>query len=215
MVVADAKNVEIAQEDQKKPLMQAERAVSPDMGAVLELMKEEMLGIERRDYRREVIDSTWEDAAEATVVNGCRILKVRLQDRIVKVRDRVEVAGPARIYVIGPGSLDVDLSGGTNVCVEILNRGVLHNLTTRSYPESGIRYSIRDESYLNFVNLDWPTGRSLSCITVENEMSMIDYGGPTVYREAQIKHFKSLEKAMREDEEKRIKTRIQNTTQEF
>ena len=44
---------------------------------------------------------------------------------------------------------------------------------------------------------------------------MLDYRGPTVYRDAQIKHFKSLEKAMREDEEKRIKTRIQNTTQEF
>ena len=215
MVVADAKNVEISQEDQKKPLMQAERAVSPDMDAVLELMKEEMLGIERRDYRREVLESTWEDAAEATVVNGCRILKVRLLDRIVKVRDRVEVAGPARIYVIGPGSLDVDLSGGTNVCVEILNRGVLLNRTTHSYPESGIRYSIRDESYLNFVNLDWPKGGFSPRVTVEKEMSMLDYRGPTVYREAQIKRFKFLEKTMQEDDEKRIKARIQNATREF
>ena len=89
------------------------------------------------------------------------------------------------------------------------------NRTTRSYPESGIRYSIRDESYLNFVNLDWPKGGFSPRVTVEKEMSMLDYRGPTVYRDAQIKRFKFLEKTMREDEEKRIKTRIQNTTQEF
>lgn len=214
-VVADAKDVEIAQDGKMRAPVQAERTASPDMGAVLNRMKEEMLGIERRNYRREVVESTWGEAAETTETNGVKILKVWLQDRIVKVREQVEVEGPARIYIFGPGSLDVDLVGDTNVCVEILNRGVLLNRTTRSYPDSGVRYSIRDESYLNFLNLDWPTGTDPSRITVENEMSILDYRGPTVYREAQIKRFKFLEKTMREDEEKRIKKRILGATREL
>lgn len=67
---------------------------------------------------------------------------------------------------------------------------------------TGIRYVVDNGCYLNFVNQDWPKGRSLPHVTVGGEMSMLDYGGPTTYRDAQIKHYRSLEKALQKGEKR-------------
>ena len=88
-----------------------------------------------------------------------------------------------------------------------MNKGALLNRTTKASKDSGIRYTVGNECYLNFVNLDWPKGKGLPNIAAEGELSMIDYRGPTIYRGAQIKRYRFLDKALREDEENRRKAR--------
>lgn len=165
-------------------------------------IQEALLGIEGRAYRREKIESSLREAAETTETNGCKVLKVRLKDRIIKVPGQIDMSGPTCMYVIGPGTLDMDLGGSTNVTVKILNRGVLLNRSVRAYPDSGIRYVINDGCYLNFVNQDWPRGERLSHVSFGGEMAMLDYGGPTTYRDAQLEHFKSLERALLNEEKR-------------
>ena len=167
--------------------------------AFMRQIQEAFLDIEDRNHRRETVETSWREAAETAETaeaNGFRILKVRLDDRILKVSGRVDVQEPARIHVFGPGTLDVDLAGGADVTVKIHNRGVLLNRSVRAYPDSGIRYDVGDGCYLNFVNQDWPKEGNLSHITVGGETAMLDYGGPTTYRDAQIKYYKSLGKAL-------------------
>lgn len=178
-----------------------------DMVSFMQQMQEAMLGIESKRRRRETVCAVWNDEIDLTEADGCKVIKVWLDDRIVTVRDPVRIEGPAQVYVMGPGTLDVDLFGTTNVSVRIMNKGALLNRTTKDSKDSGIRYTVGNECYLNFVNLDWPKGKGLPNIAAEGELSMIDYRGPTIYRDAQIKRYRFLDKALREDEENRRKAR--------
>ena len=166
-------------------------------------LQEVLLGIEPKDYKREIVECRWEEAIDQTLTNGVQVVKVWLNDRIVKIEDRVDVTVPTQLYVVGPGTLDVDLSGTTNVAVRLLNRSVLLNRTEHPYPESGIRYSLFDDSYLNFVNLTMPEERNLENIETDRDYPLMDWGGPLTYREAQINRFNILESRRRREAEER------------
>ena len=166
-------------------------------------LQEVLLGIEPEDYKRETVECRWEEAIDQTLTNGVLVVKVWLNDRIVKIEDCVDVTGPTQLYVVGPGTLDVDLSGTTNVAVKLLNRSVLLNRTEHPYPESGIRYSLFDDSYLNFVNLTMPEERNLENIETDRDYPLMDWGGPLTYREAQINRFNILESRRRREAEER------------
>ena len=60
---------------------------------------------------------------------------------------------PGEYRIIGPGRLDVDLSGPSNAVVR-LKDCVLNNMTDVPYPQNGIHYVFEGGAYLNFVNLD-------------------------------------------------------------
>lgn len=60
---------------------------------------------------------------------------------------------PGEYRIIGPGRLDVDLSGPSNAVVR-LKDCVLNNTTSVPYPQNGIHYVFEGGAYLNFVNLD-------------------------------------------------------------
>ena len=194
------------QEDVGSP-MSEKRNANADKVSFMQQIQEAMLGIESKGLRRQTVESAWKDVAEETETNGCRVVKVWLDDRIVTVRDPIFIEGPARAYIMGPGTLDADLTGTSNVAVRIMNRGVLLNRTKCEHSDSDMSYTVGDECYLNFVNLDWPKEKSLRKIAAEGELSMIDYRGPLLYRDAQIKRYRFLDKALREDEENRRKAR--------
>ena len=60
---------------------------------------------------------------------------------------------PGEYRIIGPGRLDVDLSGPSNAVVR-LKDCVLNNTTDVPYPQNGIHYVLEGGAYLNFANLD-------------------------------------------------------------
>ena len=60
---------------------------------------------------------------------------------------------PGEYRIVGPGRLDADLSGPSNVVVR-LKDCVLNNTTSVPYPQNGIHYVFEGGAYLNFVNLD-------------------------------------------------------------
>lgn len=60
---------------------------------------------------------------------------------------------PGEYRIIGPGRLDVDLSGPSNAVVR-LKDCVLNNMTDVPYPQNGIHYVLEGGAYLNFANLD-------------------------------------------------------------
>ena len=59
------------------------------MSGVIELlqMQEAMLGIESKGRRRETVCAVWNDEIDLTEADGCKVIKVWLDDRIVTVRD--------------------------------------------------------------------------------------------------------------------------------
>lgn len=180
------RNSVVAGEEGTNTQVEAVRANQRDF---MRRMQEAMLGIEPEGYKREAVGCRWEDVADRTLTNGVQVVKVWLNDRIVKITDKVSITQPTQLYVVGPGTLDVDISGTSGVSVKILNKAVLLNRTKMPYPESGIKYSICNESYLNFVNLKMPKEKTLKNISVDSELIMFDWGGPETYREAQIKRF--------------------------
>ena len=60
---------------------------------------------------------------------------------------------PGEYRIVGPGRLDVDLSGPSNAVVR-LKDCVLNNMTDVPYPQNGIHYVLEGGAYLNFANLD-------------------------------------------------------------
>ena len=60
--------------------------------ALMQQVQEAFLGIEDRNRRRERIESSWREAAVATETNGCRVLTVRLHDRIVSWGDTISMS---------------------------------------------------------------------------------------------------------------------------
>ena len=58
---------------------------------------------------------------------------------------------PGEYRIIGPGRLDADISGSSNVVVRLKNC-VFNNMTRLPYPRNGIRYELEGGAYLNFAN---------------------------------------------------------------
>ncbi len=58
---------------------------------------------------------------------------------------------PGEYRIVGPGRLDADISGSSNVVVRLKNC-VFNNMTRLPYPRNGIRYELEGGAYLNFAN---------------------------------------------------------------
>ena len=58
---------------------------------------------------------------------------------------------PGEYRIIGPGRMDADISGSSNVVVRLKNC-VFNNMTRLQYPQNGIRYELEGGAYLNFAN---------------------------------------------------------------
>ncbi len=71
--------------------------------------------------------------------------------------DTVTFAKPIRLEpgeyrIAGPGRLDADVTGPTNVVVRLRNC-IFNNMTTEKYPRNGIHYILEGGAYLNFARL--------------------------------------------------------------
>ena len=60
---------------------------------------------------------------------------------------------PGEYRIIGPGRLDADISGTSNVVVR-LKGCILNNLTWEEHRKNKVNYVLEGDAYLNFVNLD-------------------------------------------------------------
>ena len=75
-----------------------------------------------------------------------------LNGRTVKYAEPIVLESNRTYRIVGPGRIDVDVSGPTNA-VLILKKCVFINRTTMPYPQNGVRYRLDDGVYLNFINL--------------------------------------------------------------
>ena len=164
-----------------------------------------------QDTSSENIDTTvrivkWKDIGETKVVNGTPVTTIWLDEKTLKVTEPVVLDGKRKVYIAGPGLLDADISGAKGVTVEIARNAALINRSPKPYPESGITYSLRGESYLNFLNQKWPEDKDIRNVYVDGENEIIRFGGPLTYREARQDAYKQALEAHRRDAERRRKS---------
>ena len=79
-------------------------------------------------------------------------LKVNLEGKTVIIRKPIVLDGGKTYSVIGPGTLDADISGPTNTVLQLRNC-VLLNRTKTSPGSAGINYVLDGGAYLNFTEL--------------------------------------------------------------
>ena len=130
----------------------------------------------------------------------------RLDERTLKVEEPVTLKGKRKVYIVGPGLLNADISGAKGVTVEIARNAALINRSAIPYPKSGIVYTLRGESYLNFLNQKPPEDDNIRNVYVNGENEILDYGGPLTYREAREEAYKQNLEAYRRDAERRRKS---------
>ena len=86
------------------------------------------------------------------ITNVVEGVVVNLHQKTHSFNEPIELE-PGEYRIIGPGRLDVALSGPTNAVVR-LKDCTLNNMTTLPYPRNRISYILEGGAYLNFVNLD-------------------------------------------------------------
>ena len=170
-------------------------------------IEEALFGIEPEGKVHEESELGWDDLFTTVETNGLKISKAWLNDRRVKIARPVVLGGRRKVYVVGPGLLDVDLTGGSDVEVQIMNKAALVNRTSKPYPLSAVNYVVRDESYLNFAKLESPKDRTIRNVRVDSEECIIFHGGPLTYREAQLKALRLRMEGLHRREEDRKKTK--------
>ena len=164
-----------------------------------------------QDTSVENIDPTerivkWSDLGKTEVVNGVSVTKIWLDERTHKVVEPVVLGGRQKVYIAGPGLLDADISGEKGVSVELVRNAALINRSGKPYPESGVTYTLRGESYLNFLNQKSPEDKNIRNVYVGGENEIIRYGGPLTYREARVDDYRRGLEAHRRDAERRRKS---------
>ncbi len=85
------------------------------------------------------------------VTNVVKGTVIRLPPGTVTFKKPISLK-PGEYRIVGPGRLDADVSGSTNVVVRLKNC-VLNNMTESSFPKNGIIYLLEGEAYLNFARL--------------------------------------------------------------
>ena len=111
------------------------------------------------------------------------------------------VLNPSEYRIIGPGRLDADLSGPTNVVVRIRDC-VVNNMTVLPYPKNGIRYIFEGGAYLNFARLKRgdPLGRNIKFSDEDGDA--LEFSGPLTREELQKKRRADKAREWREEVER-------------
>lgn len=78
--------------------------------------------------------------------------EMHLDGKTVVIKGARVLKGGETYSVVGPGTLDAEISGPTNALLRLKNCAVI-NRTKMLYPENGLQYSLEDGVYLNFVNI--------------------------------------------------------------
>ena len=133
------------------------------------------------------------NVVEGTIIN--------LQKRTLSFKDPIELA-PGEYRIIGPGRLDVALSGPSNAVVR-LKDCVLNNMTTIRHPKNRISYVMEGGAYLNFVNLDATSQmrRSVRCgeeCEGGNDFA-VEFRGPLTFKELNRKREEERDRTLREE----------------
>ena len=89
---------------------------------------------------------------------------------------------PGEYRVVGPGRLDADLSGPSNVVVR-LKDCILNNMTEVPYPQNGIRYVLEGGVYLNFARLDKGILPIKHVVIEDGAENAVRFRGPTIISE--------------------------------
>ena len=89
---------------------------------------------------------------------------------------------PGEYRIVGPGRLDADLSGPSNVVVR-LKDCILNNMTEVRYPQNGIRYVLEGGVYLNFPRLDKGILPIKHVVIEDGAENAVRFRGPTIISE--------------------------------
>ena len=159
--------------------------------AQADALTEAMLGIDS-PQEVEVEQVRWEDLFHPQVRGHRRVAEIDLKGRSLKVENPVVLSDDVDVYVNGPGTLDIDVTGSRQSSIRIQRDGTLLNRTGKSAAESSLGHVVDDSSYLNFVNLKKPAqGEKRNVQIGENAKRLIiRYGGPQTRREAQLEHYR-------------------------
>ncbi len=126
---------------------------------------------------------------------------IDLQKRTLSFKDPIELT-PGEYRIIGPGRLDVALSGPSNAVVRLKNC-VLNNMTTIRHPKNRISYVMEGGAYLNFVNLD-ETSQMRKSVSLAEECQggndfAVEFRGPLTFKELNRKREEERDRTLREE----------------
>ncbi len=139
----------------------------------------EIVSIEERN------DPIYPDRPYPAVV---RRMTNRVEGVVVHLAAKTNVfAGPIHLKpgeyrIVGPGRLDADLSGPSNVVVR-LKDCILNNMTEVRYPQNGIRYVLEGGVYLNFARLDKGILPIKHVVIEDGAENAVRFRGPTIISE--------------------------------
>ena len=105
---------------------------------------------------------------------------------------------PGEYRIIGPGRIDVDLSGPSNAVVR-LKDCVLNNTTSVPYPQNGIHYVFEGGAYLNFVNLDRNIEHRRYIHSDGKSRNALRFRGPTTFKELDEEQAREYERMLQRD----------------
>ncbi len=105
---------------------------------------------------------------------------------------------PGEYRIIGPGRLDVDLSGPSNAVVR-LKDCVLNNTTSVPYPQNGIHYVFEGGAYLNFVNLDKNIEHRRYIHSDGKSRNALRFRGPMTFKELNEEQTREYERMLMRD----------------
>ena len=112
----------------------------------------------------------------------------RVDGTIVQLPEKVSVFSRAislasgEYRIVGPGRLDADISGPTNVIVRLSNC-ILNNMTGVPYPQNGIHYVLEGGAYLNFARLDKGLLPIKHVVIEDGAKNALRFRGPTIISE--------------------------------
>ena len=134
----------------------------------------------------------------ANVVEGTII---DLRKRTLSFKDPIELA-PGEYRIIGPGRLDVALSGPSNAVVRLKNC-VLNNMTTIQHPKNRISYVMEGGAYLNFANLD-ETSQMRKSVSLSEACQggndyAVEFRGPLAFKELNRNRQEERDRTLREE----------------
>ena len=113
----------------------------------------------------------------------------------------IKLTGKRRVEIVGPGHLTASMTGTREVSLELSEQATLVNLTTVPYPESGMKYVLRGDCYLNFKNLDPPQDHDIKNIWVDdlsgNGIPSFRFRGPDSYEQVRGEYKDAALDAMR------------------
>ena len=134
----------------------------------------------------------------ANIVEGTII---DLRKRTLSFKDPIELA-PGEYRIIGPGRLDVALSGPSNAVVRLKNC-VLNNMTTVRHPKNRISYVMEGGAYLNFANLD-ESSQMRKSVSLSEECQggndyAVEFRGPLAFKELNRKRQEERDRTLRDE----------------